>query len=95
MTGIVTITERGREGHITYREGLREVSGYHEFGGGDVVAIVSMGSVDEWRARHGWAVDRRAEILRHVAAEVIRQRAPSCSAQIDEARGDILLRNSG
>jgi len=95
MAGIVTITQQGREGHVTYREGLRTIVGYQEFGGADVVAIVSMGSAIDWRARQPWAVDRRAEILRCVAAEVIRQMAPPCSAEIDDASGAIVLRSAG
>jgi hypothetical protein len=95
MNKSVTVTERGREGEVTYREDSRTITGYQEFGGGDVVAIVSMGSADDWRARHPWAVERRAQILRFIADEVIRQKAPSCSAEIDESRGDIVLRNSG
>jgi len=91
----VTISERGREGHVTYTEGGNAITGYQEFGGGDVVAIVSMGSAKEWGAHHPWAVDRRAQILRYVADELIRQKAPTCSAEVDESRGDILLRSSG
>jgi hypothetical protein len=91
----VTIAESGRESSITYREGSRAITGYQEFGGANVVAIVSMGSVDDWRARHAWAVDRRAQILRYVAGEVIRQRAPGCSAEINDASGDIVLRKAG
>ncbi len=90
----VSISQQGREGYVTYYEDLRSISGYQEFGGGDVVAIVSMGNAADWRPRHAWALDRRAEILRYVAGEVIRQKAPNCSAEIDEARGDILLRQS-
>ncbi len=91
----VSISQQGREGYVTYHEDLRSISGYQEFGGGDVVAIVSMGNVADWRKQHAWALDRRAEILRYVADEVIRQKAPSCLAAIDEAKGDILLRQSG
>jgi hypothetical protein len=87
----VTIVEQGRTGHVTYQEDQHAITGYWEFGGGDVVAIVAMGSAEEWRARHPWARDRRAEILRVIAGEVIRQRAPSCVASIDEASGAIAV----
>lgn len=95
MNPSVTITEKGREGEVTYREGSYAITGYQEFGGADVVAIVSMGSVDDWRAHHGWAVDRRAQILRFVADEVVRQKAPGCAAEIDETRGRVVIRNNG
>jgi len=91
----VTVTQRGRESLVTYREGANAISGYGEFGGGDVVAIVSMGSAADWRSSHAWAVERRAEILRFVADELLRRQAPSCSAEIDEASGNIVIRSTG
>jgi hypothetical protein len=91
----VTIVQEGREGRVAYDEGLGAINGYMEFGGGDVVSIVSMGSMDDWQRSHGWAVEKRAGILRFVADEVIRQRAPSCAAEIDEQSGVILIRQTG
>lgn len=90
--GRVTIIENGRDGRVEYGEGPHTISGYWEFGGNDVVVIVNMGSLEDWRRSHEWAVEKRASILRFVAGEVIRQRAPSCTAEIDELRGDIRLR---
>lgn len=49
---------------------------YFELGGNDELAIGSFGSTDEWRMAHPWAVERRAEILRAIAAELVRQQAP-------------------
>lgn len=90
----VTIIENGRDGSVEYAEGRHTISGYWAFGGGDVVAIVSMGSAETWLRSHAWAVEERASILRFVADEVIRQRAPSCTAEIDTQGGDILLRQA-
>jgi hypothetical protein len=90
----VLFTENGASGAIRYSEGLRSIPGYYEFGGGDVIAIINMGSADEWRRTHAWAIADRERILRFVANEAIRQKAPSCIAQIDENSGDILLRQS-
>ncbi|MBP6012917.1 MAG: hypothetical protein KBA31_11880 [Alphaproteobacteria bacterium] len=87
----VTI-EEGREGRVAYSDGFRKINGYWAFGGGDVVTIVSMGSLEDWQRSHDWAVGQRASILRFVADEVIRQRAPTCTAEIDAQRGDIRLR---
>lgn len=95
MSPRVSVVQHGRDGHVTYHDGAHSITGYQEFGGGDVVAIVSMGSEDDWRVRHGWAIDRRAEILRFVAAELIRQKAPDCHAAIDDASGDIVFRLAG
>jgi len=70
------------------------ITGYLEVGGNEVVAILSMGSTDEWRKHYGWALERRSLILECVACEAIRQHAPGCVADIDEASGSILLRNA-
>lgn len=88
----VTIVENGRDGRVEYADGLRAITGYWEFGAGDVVTIVSMGSTEEWQRAHAWGLEQRQTILRFVADEVIRQRAPSCTAEIDMNGGTILLR---
>lgn len=90
----VEISENGRSGGVRYRDGHHSIEGDWEFGGGDVVAIVGMGSRADWARVHPGALARRAEILRFVADEVIRQRAPACSAEIDDERGEILLREA-
>lgn len=95
MPGSVSISESGRDGGVRYSRGIRSIEGYWSFGGGDVVAIVSMGSRADWEHRHAWALDDRDAILRLVADEVVRQRAPTCTAEIDDASGDILLRQRG
>lgn len=98
MAGVipkVTIDGSGRGGTVTYDEGDgRQLAGYWEFGGDDVVACVNCGTVDAW-AHHAWALPRRSAILHAIASEVVRQKAPSCVADIDEASGTILLRQSG
>lgn len=87
----VTITGNGRSGRVEYAEGWRTISGCWEFGGDDIVAIVDMGSREQWRQAHRWAIDTRPGILRVVADEVIRQQAPACMATIDEEHGTILI----
>jgi hypothetical protein len=79
----VTFTEEGRSGYVHYRESGGRLSFYWEFGGGDVVTAISVGSADAWERDHPWAAARREEILQRVAAEVIRQRAPGCVADFD------------
>lgn len=96
MPPTVTIIEHGRDGQVLYSEGLlHTITGYWEFGGGEVVTSISMGSRDEWRQHQPWALERRTTILRFVAEEVIRQRAPTCSPTIDEEQGVILLKKTG
>jgi hypothetical protein len=93
MAGRVTIIDNGRDGRVRYTEGvLQIIEGYWEFGGGDVITVVSMGSRADWQRSASWAVDRRAAILRSIADEVVRQRAPTCVAEVDEATGVVLLR---
>jgi hypothetical protein len=91
LAGRVTITSEGREGRIRYSEAGRHIDGYYELGAGDLIAIVSMDSREDWTRAHAWAAPRRMEILRFIADEVIRQQAPSCAAEIDDG-GIILIR---
>lgn len=91
MSSTVTITEEGRSGSVQYEQEGRRISGWWEFAGGDAVAIVYMGSTSEWQHGHPWAVEQRAEILRFVGEEVVRQKAGSCKAEIDEEGGWITI----
>ncbi|NOT40704.1 MAG: hypothetical protein HOP13_09445 [Alphaproteobacteria bacterium] len=88
----VVIVESGREGRVEYAEASGTIGGYWEFGGDDIVTIVNMGSREDWQRSHTWGLEKRASILRFIADEVIRQRAPSCSAEIDEQSGSVVLR---
>ncbi len=88
----VTITEEGRSGSVVYEEEGQRIGGWWEFAGGDAIAIVNMGSAEEWRHGQAWAVERRSGILRFVAAEVVRQKAGGCRAEIDEPNGWITIR---
>jgi hypothetical protein len=93
VVGAVTVSLGGREGQVRYSEGpLRVIDGYFEFGGNAVLAIITFGSLDEWRRLHPWAAERRPEILRFIAAELVRQQAPNTIPDIDEGTGVILLR---
>ena len=88
----VSIQTSGRSGSVTYHDNGRDINGYWEFGGADdVVAIVQCGAAPRWPS---WAQERRDEILRFIADEVIRQQAPTCRAEIDTTTGDILLRRA-
>jgi hypothetical protein len=89
----VSIENQGRCGTLTYHEAANTLACYWEFGGGEAAAIVQCGTVADW-ARHPWALERRTEILQYIAAEVVRQQAPSCRAEIDQATGHIVLRQA-
>ncbi|MGE0142047.1 MAG: hypothetical protein AB7I19_02625 [Planctomycetota bacterium] len=83
----VRVEERGREGTVHYRDEHGTLSFYKEIGGGDVVASVRMGTRSDWERDHRWALGRREEIIARVGSECIRQRAPGCRAEMDEAVG--------
>ncbi|MCB0793349.1 MAG: hypothetical protein KDB88_01310, partial [Flavobacteriales bacterium] len=92
--GRVTITEQGRSGTVIYGEGDERISGWWEFGGGDTLAIVHMGSASEWVQAHPWAADHRSAILHRIADEVVRQKAAGRFAEIDEEGGWITIRQA-
>jgi hypothetical protein len=88
----VEVVESGRSGSIKYRESAGSISFYWEFGGGDTVAIIWIDDLALWSTRYPWAIDHRRAILERVAHEVVRQKAPSCRADIDEKGGYIYVR---
>lgn len=88
----VTIGENGRLGTLDYQAPGGIVRFDWEFGGGDVVAIIQVRDRRAWASGSSWFGGRKAEILRFVCAEAIRQKAPRCRAEIDERTGTILLR---
>lgn len=87
----VEIEERGRHGNIDYSEEAGTIRLFWEFGGGDVIAIISGPLPEEWARTYPWAHGRIREVLHRVAGEVIRLRAPSCRFEIDELRATILV----
>jgi hypothetical protein len=91
----IEVVESGRSGSIEYREPAGCISFYWEFGGGDTVAIIWVGDLALWNTKYPWAIDHRRAILERVAHEIVRRKAPSCRADIDEKGGYIYLREPG
>lgn len=87
----VELQENGRHGTVTYREAAGVLSFYWEFGGGDALATVVVGTARDWCAQPAWAAARRTEIVSRIAAEVVRQKAPGHPATIDWAGGWIVI----
>ena len=87
----VEVVVNGRSGSIGYYEGTSCISFDWEFGGGNTVAIIWVGEPSIWSTRYAWAVSRRGEILERVAQEIVRQKAPTCRAEIDEQNGYIYI----
>lgn len=87
----VDIETRGRGGAIRYRERDGCIAFDWEFGAGAVVVIVRGPAPDAWDTLYPWAAGRRAEITMRVASDAIRQKAPTCIADLDERSGIVHL----
>ena len=70
----VEISDGGRAGSVTYRDGLlSSAEFYWEFGSSPALAIITGPKAQDWDRVCPWAAGRQAEIFEHVAKEVIRQ----------------------
>jgi hypothetical protein len=87
----VDIGNGGRGGSITYGEGLHTASLYWEFALSPALAIITGPRASEWDRACPWAVGRQAEIFEHVAAEVVRQKAPGSRYEIDLDAGTVTI----
>ncbi len=87
----VAVTQSGRGGTVEYIEREGTLSFHWEFGGGDCIAIVFVGTAAAWRSQHTWAAPRRDAILRFVGDELVREKAPNGVARVDEAQGVLSL----
>lgn len=90
----VSVEERGREGVVRYRDSEVGLSFPFEFGGGEALALISVGTAEEWAQRHPRIAARRTEILERIGVELLRQRAPACRAVMDEGRGCLQILGS-
>lgn len=76
------ISEEGRGGTITYREGDHRLAFAWEFAVNGVLVFVP--STAQWDANAPWAAGRRAEVLLRVAEGVKWRKAPGATYTIDE-----------
>ena len=90
----VHISDGGRAGTITYREGLHTASFDWEFAISPALAVITGPTAREWDRLCPWATGRQGEVFEHVASEVIRQKAGGCTPEIDLAAGTITLLES-
>lgn len=91
MKPLVEISNGGRAGSVTYREGRHSVSLDWEFALSPALAVISGPSSRDWDRTCPWAAGRQAEIFEHVASEVVRQKASGCRYEIDLASGVITV----
>jgi hypothetical protein len=87
----VDISDGGRAGTITYREGPHSASFDWEFAMSPALAVITGPAARDWDRACPWGRGRQAEILEHVASEVIRQKASGCTPEIDLDTGTITL----
>ncbi|MEZ6018167.1 MAG: hypothetical protein R3F49_23885 [Planctomycetota bacterium] len=95
VTPTITATEDGRSGTVSYRAAAGILTFFWEFGAGDCVASVQVGTEAEWRARYPWAAPEREAILRVVGEELVRQKAPSCRVDAEGPDGRLLILRNG
>lgn len=86
----VHIITRGRDGEILYIEKGNTCKFYWEFLGGDAIVGVSFPKKDQWDATYPWAAGRQDEIMKRVAKEVVRQKAPGRNVRWADGSFDIL-----
>jgi hypothetical protein len=87
----VAIEEMGRCGLIQYREGENSVLFDWEFGSDSAVVLIWPRDSNEWEEIHPWASGRKLEIMTNVGRDVCRQKAPSCSFEIDATNSSIMI----
>jgi hypothetical protein len=73
--GVHVITH-GRDGEILYIEKGNTCRFYWEFLGGDAIVGVTFPKKDQWDTAIPWAAGRQDEIIKKVAKEVVRKKAP-------------------
>ena len=73
--GVHVITH-GRDGEILYIEKGNTCRFYWEFLGGDAIVGVTFPKKDQWDTAIPWAAGRQDEIMKKVAKEVVRKKAP-------------------
>ncbi len=88
----VVVETRGQCGSANYVEGADTIRFGWEFGGRDIIAMISGPEPSTWDDQYPWAVGRRHEIMRRLAQALIEQKASGCRAEFDFDRTLITLR---
>ena len=87
--GVHVITH-GRDGEILYIENGNTCRFYWEFLGGDAIVGVTFPKKDQWDTTIPWAAGRQDEIMKKVAKEVVRKKAPGHKVRWGDGSFDIL-----
>ncbi len=67
-------SEQGRDGYVSFDNGQNSFDMYWEFGGGDVLAIITVPTPSEWQQQTGMPLSQRAETLEFIARQVIKDK---------------------
>jgi hypothetical protein len=68
----VSYTSEGRSGRVIFSRGLQSFAMYFEFGGGDVLASISIPSVKAWEKETGYSLHQRDAILNFIGQCVVK-----------------------
>jgi hypothetical protein len=94
--GRVEISQNGRAGQILYYEDQTLIQFDWEFAGSPRALVLVFGSPARvWDEKHPEARGRQAEIYGRICAEIIRQKAPESSCEIDLEDGMITVISPG
>src|SRR5262245_2395977 len=85
----VGISQSGRGGSITYREGENTVAFDWEFGASPAIALIFGANAQAWDRQYPWAAGRQGEIYAFVGAEAVRQQAEGAQVEVDLESGAI------
>lgn len=79
----VIFASDGRSGHVFYESPEGKFSMYYEFGGGDVVVIISVPETAQWVAQTGIPLEKREEVLNYIGQVSVAQQTKNGSYKLD------------
>jgi hypothetical protein len=80
----VTFISQGRAGIVEYHDEIGSVRMDYEFGGGDCVAFIFLPSDTAWINSWHRSPESKEAIMRVIAEETVRQKAPNCYYRMSE-----------
>ncbi len=73
----------GRSGQVLYEGRGASFTMYYEFGGGNVVASISIPDEQHWNKETGLAPDHREEVLNFIGTQVVKDQTKQGSYKIE------------
>lgn len=68
----VSYVNDGRSGRVVFSHGISSFAMYFEFGGGDVIASISIPPVKQWEKETGYSLSQRDAILNFIGRCVVK-----------------------